>query len=536
MARTLRTEAKLDPKQQLEGALYSRTAALEVARRHAEAIQKLANVKLEFKAEAAPKAGAMRSTAEFDLVLRSAAVAGGSAAQAPRQRSASNSTKNIANLERQLADEVFLGQRSRASGGGHPPETGRIQSAAGESSTASAMNPRSCASRSKKTSARAMSPARACVPAGSRARADIFWRASRWCSPAPKCCRRSTSASRCSSTMATLRDGETDRRRSTDRARTAARTRARGAEFSAAPERSGDAGAPVRRGRRGHRIAACSIRARPRPGCDVLEKRAAAAGGVTNHRMGLFDAVLIKNNHIAAARRRARSAHANERAGCAAGCPSRSKSARAPNSRSAGMPAPSTCCSTTSLPPKPPTGSAKSPAAPKSKSPAASRCECPRLRRDRRRLRLRRRHHALRARHGYQLPPGAAVNLDRRARGVSRPPHRLLPDHRLHHASPPPARSGRRGRRGADRRTGPARPRLALRIRRRHLLLHRARSVARPHARARAGRAGSHRASHRPGLRPSLAQRPDARRTRKWPAFWCNWSPDSAPSPASASM
>jgi nicotinate-nucleotide pyrophosphorylase (carboxylating) len=28
---------------------------------------------------------------------------------------------------------------------------------------------------------------------------------------------------------------------------------------------------------------------------------AAAAGGVTNHRMGLYDAVLIKNNHITAA-------------------------------------------------------------------------------------------------------------------------------------------------------------------------------------------------------------------------------------------
>ncbi len=33
----------------------------------------------------------------------------------------------------------------------------------------------------------------------------------------------------------------------------------------------------------------------------MLEKMAAAAGGVTNHRMGLYDAVLIKNNHIAAA-------------------------------------------------------------------------------------------------------------------------------------------------------------------------------------------------------------------------------------------
>ena len=37
------------------------------------------------------------------------------------------------------------------------------------------------------------------------------------------------------------------------------------------------------------------------PGLRRLEKLAAAAGGVTNHRMGLFDAVLIKNNHISAA-------------------------------------------------------------------------------------------------------------------------------------------------------------------------------------------------------------------------------------------
>jgi nicotinate-nucleotide pyrophosphorylase (carboxylating) len=37
------------------------------------------------------------------------------------------------------------------------------------------------------------------------------------------------------------------------------------------------------------------------PGLRALEKAAAAAGGVTNHRMGLYDAILIKNNHIAAA-------------------------------------------------------------------------------------------------------------------------------------------------------------------------------------------------------------------------------------------
>ncbi len=46
------------------------------------------------------------------------------------------------------------------------------------------------------------------------------------------------------------------------------------------------------------------------PGLRELEKLAVRAGGATNHRMGLFDAILIKNNHITAAggvRRRARS-------------------------------------------------------------------------------------------------------------------------------------------------------------------------------------------------------------------------------------
>lgn len=37
------------------------------------------------------------------------------------------------------------------------------------------------------------------------------------------------------------------------------------------------------------------------PGFRHMEKLATAAGGVTNHRRGLYDAVLIKNNHITAA-------------------------------------------------------------------------------------------------------------------------------------------------------------------------------------------------------------------------------------------
>jgi nicotinate-nucleotide pyrophosphorylase (carboxylating) len=37
------------------------------------------------------------------------------------------------------------------------------------------------------------------------------------------------------------------------------------------------------------------------PGMRALEKAAVAAGGASNHRVGLYDAVLIKENHIAAA-------------------------------------------------------------------------------------------------------------------------------------------------------------------------------------------------------------------------------------------
>jgi nicotinate-nucleotide pyrophosphorylase (carboxylating) len=37
------------------------------------------------------------------------------------------------------------------------------------------------------------------------------------------------------------------------------------------------------------------------PGLRTLEKAAVAAGGATNHRAGLYDAILIKENHIAAA-------------------------------------------------------------------------------------------------------------------------------------------------------------------------------------------------------------------------------------------
>ncbi len=105
MARTLRTEAKLDPKQQLAGTLYCRTPSLDIAYRHAEAIQKIASVTLEFKSETAPKGGAIRSTAEFDLVLD---VPKTQEDPARKQREVEQLDKNIANSKRQLSDEVFL--------------------------------------------------------------------------------------------------------------------------------------------------------------------------------------------------------------------------------------------------------------------------------------------------------------------------------------------------------------------------------------------------------------------------------------------
>ena len=63
------------------------------------------------------------------------------------------------------------------------------------------------------------------------------------------------------------------------------------------------------------------------PGLRALEKLATDAGGITNHRMGLCDAILIKNNHIAAAGGMRK---AIERGGRSA-CPCRWKCARARN-------------------------------------------------------------------------------------------------------------------------------------------------------------------------------------------------------------
>ena len=50
------------------------------------------------------------------------------------------------------------------------------------------------------------------------------------------------------------------------------------------------------------RIARCSIPEKRYRGWRVLEKYAVRCGGGHNHRMGLYDAVMIKDNHLAGLR------------------------------------------------------------------------------------------------------------------------------------------------------------------------------------------------------------------------------------------
>ena len=109
-ARNLRAEMKADPKQQLEGALYSQNATQELARLQMDVIQKLANVKLDLLSGAAPAgSGALRSTPEFDLVLR--LPLGQVDAQRKRlEKQIEQLDKVIASSKRQLSDQEFLGR------------------------------------------------------------------------------------------------------------------------------------------------------------------------------------------------------------------------------------------------------------------------------------------------------------------------------------------------------------------------------------------------------------------------------------------
>jgi valyl-tRNA synthetase len=108
VARNIRAEIKADPRQQLGAVLYSQTGTVELARCHLDVIQKLANLKLDVQAGAAPRGeGGLRSTPEFDLVLRLPPAEAG--AQRKRlEKQIEQLEKVIASSRRQLEDEEFL--------------------------------------------------------------------------------------------------------------------------------------------------------------------------------------------------------------------------------------------------------------------------------------------------------------------------------------------------------------------------------------------------------------------------------------------
>ena len=110
LARTLRTEMKLDPKLQLQGTLHSRGDALEIARSHADAMRRLSGVSLEFSADPPPAGAATRSTSQFDLVLHVPKTQ----MDAQRKRLEKENEqlrKNIASLDKQLGDEASLARK-----------------------------------------------------------------------------------------------------------------------------------------------------------------------------------------------------------------------------------------------------------------------------------------------------------------------------------------------------------------------------------------------------------------------------------------
>jgi valyl-tRNA synthetase len=108
-ARNLRADMGVSPKEQLEGILYSPTAAADVARKQIDAIQKLANLKLEVRPESAPTEvqGAKRSTTEFDLALR-IPLAQVELQRKRLEKEIEQLEKVIANSQRQLGNQEFV--------------------------------------------------------------------------------------------------------------------------------------------------------------------------------------------------------------------------------------------------------------------------------------------------------------------------------------------------------------------------------------------------------------------------------------------
>ena len=79
------------------------------------------------------------------------------------------------------------------------------------------------------------------------------------------------------------------------------RRRARRAELPLPPLRHRHRDRRAGRARQAHQGAASSTRARRRPACAPSRNTRCAAAAACNHRFGLYDAILIKDNHIAVA-------------------------------------------------------------------------------------------------------------------------------------------------------------------------------------------------------------------------------------------
>ena len=107
LARTMRHDLQIDPKLLLRGTLHARGDSLEIGRRYADAIERLAVVSLEFTTDPAPDGATRRTTSQMDLVL-DVPQAQLEAQRSRLEKEAGQLQKNIANSRRQLSDETFL--------------------------------------------------------------------------------------------------------------------------------------------------------------------------------------------------------------------------------------------------------------------------------------------------------------------------------------------------------------------------------------------------------------------------------------------
>jgi valyl-tRNA synthetase len=107
-ARAIRADHGIDKNVRLEATLYARNGAHGLAASEREAIERLANVRLEVRGEAAPKLkGAVRSTPDFALLLH-LPQADVDAIRARLVKENDQLEKLIANSRRQLDNDEFM--------------------------------------------------------------------------------------------------------------------------------------------------------------------------------------------------------------------------------------------------------------------------------------------------------------------------------------------------------------------------------------------------------------------------------------------